>query len=154
MILSDGQIIQLMKTKELVIHGFREKNLTPNGYDVSVAEISISGGEPIKEGEIIIPKGTWFAVSTEEYFEFPGNIAGQIWIRTSWARKGVLASFGMIDAGFNGNLTLSAFNTHQDIEMPIGDTFAQIAFLMLGDCADKTYEVRSGHYQGQKGIKL
>lgn len=154
MILSDGQIMQLMKTKELVIHGFREKNLTPNGYDVSVAEISISGGEPIKEGEIIIPKGTWFAVSTEEYFEFPGNIAGQIWIRTSWARKGVLASFGMIDAGFNGNLTLSAFNTHQDIHISMGDTFAQIAFLMLEQGAEKQYAERSGNYQGQRGVRL
>ncbi|MCJ2511846.1 MAG: dCTP deaminase, partial [Candidatus Thermoplasmatota archaeon] len=60
------------------------------------------------------------------------DIAGQLWIRTSWARKGVMASFGKIDAGFEGNLTLSAFNsTREVIDVPIGETFAQVVFEKL-----------------------
>ncbi|MFO8109930.1 MAG: dCTP deaminase [Thermoplasmata archaeon] len=154
MILSDGQIKKLMGAERLVIQSYNEKNLTPNGYDVTVEEVFVSGSMNQKEGLVKIPQGTWFAVSTKEYFRFPANVAGQIWIRTTWARKGVLASFGMIDAGFQGNLTLSAYNTHQDIEIPINDTFAQIAFHMLEQGAEKQYAERSGNYQGQKGVRL
>ncbi len=154
MILSDGKIKELIIGGGLVIEGFNEDNLTPNGYDVTVAEVSVLGWRPQQEGIAVIPSKTWFAVSTEEYFKFPPYIAGQIWIRTTWARRGVIPSFGMIDAGFEGDLTLSAYNTHEEIELPIGETFAQIAFHMLDKGAEKEYAERSGNYQGQRGVNL
>lgn len=154
MILTDAQIEKRMEEGSLVIEGFRGKNLTPNGYDLTIESISIGGEEVVEEGSAFLPQGTWFAVSTGEYVRFPKDIVGQLWIRTSWARKGVLASFGMIDAGFHGNLTLSAFNSNRDLEMPIGETFAQLVFIELDSDSEKSYEERSGNYQGQKGIKL
>ncbi|MFO7793094.1 MAG: dCTP deaminase [Candidatus Saliniplasma sp.] len=154
MILSDNQIEELLKKELLRIEDYTEDNLTPNGYDLTIDEISLEGEDPVDKGEITIPAKTWFAVSTREYVKFPSNVVGELWIRTTWARKGVLASFGMIDAGFEGNLTLSAYNTSREITMPIGETFAQMVFHLLDQKSDKSYEERSGNYQRSKGINL
>ena len=66
-----------------------------------------------------------------------------------------MASFGKIDAGFEGTLTLGAYNaTDETIEMPIGERFCQMVFETLTSASEKSYEKRSGHYQGQTGITL
>ncbi|MBS3790835.1 MAG: dCTP deaminase [Candidatus Thermoplasmatota archaeon] len=154
MIVSDSQIEDLIEKGELTIKNYSEENLTPNGYDLTIEEVVVEERKPQSEGNAVIPEGTWFAVSTKEYVEFPSNIAGEIWIRTTWARQGVISSFGMIDAGFEGNLTLSAFNSYQEIEIPIGETFAQLVFHLLSEESEKKYSDRSGNYQGQEGVTL
>ncbi|MFP4052075.1 MAG: dCTP deaminase [Thermoplasmata archaeon] len=154
MIISDTQIEELIREDKLGIEGYREENLTPNGYDLTISEISIEGDESVNEGSVKIPENTWFAVSTDEYVRFPSNIAGELWIRTTWARQGVISSFGMIDSGFEGNLTLSAYNAGDEIEIDIGETFAQLVFHILSKDSKKLYEERSGNYQGSKGVTL
>ncbi len=154
MILSDKDILENMEDGRLEIKGFDPENLTPNGYDLTIAEISVRGEEPVSEGVVTVPGGSWFVVSTEEYVDFPPEVAGELWIRTTWARKGVLSSFGMIDAGFEGNLTLSAYNTHQEVEVPIGETFAQMVFHLMSGGSEKQYDEHSGNYQGSEGITL
>ncbi len=154
MILSDSQIKDLMDEGELVIKEFKEDNLTPNGYDLTIEEVVVEERKPQSKGNAVVPEDTWFAASTKEYVVFPSNIAGELWIRTTWARQGVISSFGMIDAGFEGTLTLSAFNSYQEVEIPIGDTFAQLVFHLLSEESEKKYSDRSGNYQGQKGVTL
>ncbi|MFP4141725.1 MAG: dCTP deaminase [Thermoplasmata archaeon] len=154
MVLSDSQIKRLMDEGELEIKDFKEDNLTPNGYDLTVEEIVVEEGKPQDDRIAVIPASSWFAVSTEEYVKFPSDIAGDLWIRTTWARKGVISSFGMIDAGFEGNLTLSAFNSYKELEIPIGETFAQLVFHPLTEKSERSYSDRSGNYQGQEGVTL
>jgi dCTP deaminase len=97
--------------------------------------------------------GTRFLVSTRERVELAGDLAGTLWLRTTWARRGVLASFGMVDAGFHGTLTLAALNgSHKHLEVSVGETFAQLVFESLDTAAAKTYEERSGNYQDQEGV--
>ncbi len=155
-ILSDNGILKAMEDGQLGIDDFVEKNLTPNGYDLVISEIKVGqDGQLITEGDVRIPPMTWFAVSTKEYVRFGPAITSQLWIRTSWARRGVLSSFGKVDAGFEGTLTLSAFNSSdKDIIIPIGDRFCQIVFEWLDSTADKQYAERSGNYQGQRGVNL
>lgn len=155
-VLSDADIIAFLKEGALKIEGYNERNLTPNGYDVTIDEVLIpSTGRRSKEGTVRVPPGNWFVIATKEYFELPPSIVGEIWIRTTWARKGVLASFGRIDAGFNGNLTFSAFNSSPgEVEVPIGERFAQVVFSELRSPPSKTYEQRSGNYHKQRGITL
>lgn len=154
MVLSDSQIKKLMEEGELGIKDFKEENLTPNGYDLTVEEIVVEEGKPQDDRIAVIPSESWFVISTEEYVEFPSDITGELWIRTTWARKGVIPSFGMVDAGFEGNLTLSAFNSYKEIEIPIGETFAQLVFHPLEERSEKSYSDRSGNYQGQEGVTL
>lgn len=152
--LSDRDIATAMKKGEIDIKGFREENMTPNGYDLTIGEIMIpSKNLHIKEGEIKIPSLTRFLVGSKEYIKLDENHAAQIWIKSRWARRGVLASFGVVDAGFEGILTMGAFAT-EEIVIKIGDKFAQISFFDLKSSAHKTYAERSGNYQKQKSIKI
>jgi len=156
MILSDNDIIELMKKEELGIEPFIEKNLTPNGYDLSIEEVFIKkNNEHVKEGFAKIPPQTWFAISTKEFIKMGPKTTSQLWIRSSYARKGVMASFGKVDAGFHGTLTISCFNSnHETLEIPIGDRFCQIVFENMSSIPSELYNKKSGNYQNQRGIKL
>ncbi len=156
MILSDKDIVELMKKEELGIEPFVEKNLTPNGYDLSIDEVFIKkNNEHIKKGEAKIPPQTWFAISTKEFIKMGPKVTSQLWIRSSYARRGVMASFGKVDAGFHGTLTISCFNSNDEtLKIPIGDRFCQIVFENMSSIPSELYDKKSGNYQNQIGIKL
>ncbi len=147
MILSDRDIKKAILAGEIGITPFSENKLTPNGYDLTIDEILIDGE---RKKEAVIPPMKWFAISTLEYIKLKNHVA-QLWLRSSYARKGVMASFGKVDAGFEGNLTISAFNTHKEIHLIAGETFCQIVFEELKSPPLKLY---NGKYKGQRGIKL
>ncbi len=152
--LSDRDILLAMKNSEISISPFFEDSLTPNGYDLKVGELMIPKKEiHIKDGKIKIDKGTHFLVGTLEEVHVGKRHVAQLWLKSKWARRGVLASFGLVDAGFRGILTLGAYAT-REIEINIGDKFVQICFFELKSEVEKPYEKRSGNYQNQKSIKI
>lgn len=157
-VLSDRDILKAIKAKRLRIGGFNPENLTPNGYDLTIAEVVVLGPkeETVRSGTARVPPQTRFAVSTVEVVDLGPDITAQLWIRTTWARKGVLSGFGKVDAGFRGTLTLGGFNANPsgNLELPIGERFAQIVFEDLTSPAEKAYSERSGHWQDQKGVRL
>ena len=155
-ILSDEDIENSIRNSEVGIDPYNQKNLTPNGYDLSIGEVYIKITEQhVKEGVITIPPLTWFAISTKEFIKMGPQITGQLWIRSSYARKGIMASFGKVDAGFHGTLTISCFNSSDDaIKLPIGDRFCQIVFEQLSSIPVELYDIKSGTYQNQQGITL
>ncbi len=152
--LSDRDILEALRTGELVISGFKEESLTPNGYDMSVGEIMVPDmGLHVREGTVKIEALHRFLISTGEEIHMPSGMVAQIWIKSRWARRGVLASFGLVDAGFRGTLTLGAFAT-ETVEISVGELFAQICFLRLASPAIGDYSTRSGNYQNQRGIRI
>src|SRR3989441_2544099 len=155
-VLSDADIRQYLAKGEIQIAPYDEGHLTPNGYDVTIEEILIpTVNARTTAGVAKIPPTTRFAVSPRESVRLGRHVAGQVWLRTTWARRGVIASFGMIDAGFSGTLTFGAWNGSSDpLELSIGDRFAQIVFVTLESPSSETYEKRSGTYQGQRGVTL
>jgi len=155
-ILSDRDILRYMKEGLLVIEDFNEENLTPNGYDLTIDEVYLSSsGARIKDGTATVEPGRWFAVSTKEYIALSREVTASLWIRTTFARKGVISSFGKVDAGFEGNLTHTAYNGgNKPIYLQIGMRFAQIVFESLSSPPLKDYKERSGHYHAQKGVTL
>ena len=157
-VLSDRDILNAMESKRLRIGGFTPESLTPNGYDLAIAEVAIVAAkeETVREGTAKVPPQTRFAVSTLEVVDLGPDITATLWLRTTWARKGVLASFGKVDAGFRGTLTLAALNANASLplELRIGERFAQIVFEDLTSPAEKAYAERSGHYQDQRGVRL
>lgn len=155
-ILSDKDIVESMMTGYIGISDYSERSLTPNGYDLRIAEIAVRGEEGVhKEGTVKIPPRTMFYVSTIERVRMADDICAQLWLRTTWIRKGIMGAFGKIDAGFEGTLTLGAYNTTDDvIEIPIGERFCQMVLETLTSTSEKSYEKRSGHYQGQTGVTL
>jgi dCTP deaminase len=155
-ILSDIDIKEYIKEGKLYIEPFFEENLTPNGYDLTIEEVFIPElKEKIKEGIVKVPCMRWFLISTKEYMKLGGDVTGQLWVRTTHARRGIISSFGKVDAGFEGNLTLSSFNaSDSEVKIKIGDTFAQIVFEKMENKCEQLYETRSGNYMGQKGVTL
>jgi dCTP deaminase len=155
-VLADREIQQMISEGILGIVPFDQKNLTPNGYDLSIAEIFIKSTDThVTEGDATIPAKTWFAISTKEFIEMGPQFASQLWIRSSYARKGIMAAFGKVDAGFHGTLTISCFNANDTaVEIPIGDRFCQIVFEQLSSVPKELYEKRSGTYQHQRGVTL
>lgn len=151
----DHEIESRMKDGSLVITDFNSEGLTPNGYDLRVAEARLEGGESVTSGVFIIPPGKLFFVSTVERVELPDDLAAQLWTRTSWLRKGLLMGLGKIDAGFHGTLTFSGFNASSvPVELPIGSRMVQMVLESMRSPVERTYAKRSGNYQGQKGITL
>lgn len=155
-VLPDHEILERLDSGNLVITEFSSESLTPNGYDLRIAEVSVpSRSEMVREGNATVPPGTMFFVSTLERVELPADLAGQLWLRTSWMRKGVIAGLGKVDAGFKGTLTFMAVNLSNEVlTLPIGSRFVQIVFETLHSPASLTYEKRSGNYQGQNGVTL
>ncbi|MDN5356884.1 MAG: dCTP deaminase [Candidatus Methanomethylophilaceae archaeon] len=155
-VLSDIDIAHGLSTGYLGISDFSEKGLTPNGYDLRISEISIRGNPEVKtHGVAAIPPRTMFYVSTLERVRLPPDLCAQLWLRTTWIRKGIMGAFGKIDAGFEGTLTLGAYNATDDaVELPIGERFCQMIFETLSSNSGKDYSKRSGNYQGQTGVTL
>lgn len=150
--LSDADIMSLSLEGQLVSENFYEGSVTPNGYDLRVQHIRMNGTD---ESSLSISPGAHFLVSTLEYLALPDDVVGQIWIRSSFARRGIIGSFGAVDAGYHGTLTLSFLNAGiETLELKEGDRIAQIIFDRLGSKPVKGYAERSGNYQGSRGVTV
>lgn len=154
-VLSDGEILRRVRRGQLGVEPFVEGHLTPNGLDLTIAEIQLAGGEPVTRGVLEVPPGGWFAVATAERVRLPRDLTAELWLRSSFIRKGIVTAFGRVDAGFEGSLTVTGFNagTHT-LPFQVGDRYCQIVFVELDAPAEKPYAARSGGYQGQRGITL
>jgi dCTP deaminase len=147
MILTDADIQRSIRQGDLSIDPFTPDNLTPNGYDLTIEEIMVND---TISNEAVIPPMSWFAVATAEYVRLV-RYAAQLWIRSSYARRGVMASFGKVDIGFEGTLTLAGFNTYKDLQLAKGNRFCQIVFENVSGTPRHPY---NGKYKGQQQITL
>ena len=154
-ILSDREISALAAGNQLIVENYSESSLTPNGYDLRIASVQIGDEGSLPTEEADIPAGRWFAVSTMEKLGLPHDIAAQLWIRSTFARKGVIASFGKVDAGFTGVLTLTGFNaSSKTLRLTRETRFVQVIFEKLCTPSENGYAQRSGNYQGQDRLTL
>ncbi len=142
--LNDTEIAELSKKSILISKNFDENCLTPNGYDLRID--NIMPGEYIKSNSV-------FFVSSYEEINMPDDVIGLLFIRSSFARKGIFGSFGVVDAGYKGNLTLSFYNALNDIKLERYTRIVQIIFERIKK-PEKTYSERSGNYHGKTGINL
>lgn len=149
MFLPDVEIEKLLESG-MLIKNWSADCITPNGYDLRIDEILVEGSS----SEIVPPK-TYFVVSSMEYIVMPDDIIGFLWLKSRWCRKGIVGSFGIVDAGYEGNLTLSAFNSsNSEVKIERGSKFVQIAFAKLISKPNKNYPKRSGNYYKSSGIKI
>ncbi len=139
--LNDREIDEFASKNLLIAKNYDKNSLTPNGYDISIGEIS----------EQEIKTGTLFYVSSLEFFDLPDNIVGSLYIKSRYSRHGIFASFGFVDAGFRGELTMAFYNFGKDISIKSGTKFVQIVFDRI-DKPDKDYKNRSGNYMDSHGI--
>lgn len=157
MIWSDSDFLAAKEAGLFDCNPWRPEDLTPNGLDLRIASVLVpSVSEDAQtEGTVVVPPMARFVIGTEETLTMPITAVGSLWIRSSYARKGAIASFGKVDAGFCGNLTLGMVNVSPDpLELVIGDRCAQIVLEDLKSPPTASYADKSGNYQNQTGITL
>ena len=153
---SDVTWKQAVASGRLRCDPWRPEDLTPNGLDLRIGSVLVGDHPaPLTAGKVTVPPMARFVVGTAEVVSLPDDAAGSLWVRSSYARRGVLASFGKVDAGFSGNLTVAAFHSgSQALELAVGDRFCQLVLEDLTTAAELPYAKRSGTYQNQRGITL
>jgi len=122
----------------LALTPFERGCLNGGGYDLRLAM------------EVVIPPGEHRLVATLERVELEDDIAGTLHLRSSLARKGIIASLALVDPGFRGQLTISLFNAGAEpFKMSRNDRFVQ---MVLHELSSKTHYVYGGKYQDSQGI--
>lgn len=136
-ILSDLGIMEQVERGNLKLEPFSKESLSASGYDLR------------SDVEIMIPSGSHALIHTLERVVLPPSIAGQLFLRSSFAREGLIGSFAFVDPGFRGQLTVSLVNLgKKEVVIGKGERFMQIVFHELDAPSSKPY---SGKYQDSIG---
>jgi len=145
-LLVDSEIDFLSRANEL-IKPFEENNLTPNGYDLTVGSMEFFAKKPTNYRSSPMPINSNFVIYTKEYIKLTDNMVAQLFLKSSLCCKGVMATFGFVDAGFEGQLRLGMFNASgAPLELSVGDKVCQIIFYDLDRKPKRDYAHRSGNF--------
>ncbi len=147
MILSDRDIVEYMRIGDLIIDPFSRESLQPSGYDLRFGGEYIMDDRRYKKDFIEIPPGKYSILSTLETIGLK-NMVGDIKLRSSFCREGLIGSFGWVDPGWIGVLSLSVFNSSKkSVKIRKGERFAQICLIKLSSEVEREY---SGKYKWSK----
>jgi dCTP deaminase len=174
MILSDCDIKQMIALKCLKIEPLSLDTIQQNGIDLKLGDkiattlksttletIDSSSSEEIKKAYTIltsdnnkstIEPSKHYLFTTEERITMPNDVMGFIGLRSTFARLGFFSPLTIIDAGFEGTLTVGVFYGGSiPINIPIGCRFLHVVLAKLLTPAEVPYE---GHYKKQQGVSL
>lgn len=169
MILSDFDLWNYIKSGRLRIEPFRNEVVRENGLDLRIGEeiarmknseklLDTHGHEKIEE-YYVIERGKEFVINprehvllhTIEYIKLPLDLMGFVNLRSSYARIGLTIPPTIIDANFEGQLTIELVGGDFPIKLYAGDRFIHVVFAKLSSPVEKPYK---GKYQGQRGVRL
>jgi len=169
-LLSDRKIRELISSGKLIIDPLKKDTIQQNGVDLRIGqEVGFQKGRGVldladpnverffaikrmgKEGILIEPKSS-FLLHTEEYISLPPNIGALCELRSTLARFGFIAPPTVVDAGFEGQLTIEVFWAGTNpVRIYPGIRFLHVVFFEISGEVMRPY---SGSYQGQRGIRL
>lgn len=168
MILSDGDIVKELQRGSLRISPIEESQIqscsvdlhlskdlkTLDGKDISLIGTDLDGN--LADTPYKLQPKEFILGSTEEYFELPPYLCGQLEGRSTSARMGLMCHItaGFIDSGYFGNITLELYNaSDKPIELRHGDSICQILFHVLTSDSLRPYgtDGLGSKYQGSEG---
>lgn len=139
MVLSSSSIAQRIIDGDLIFNPFlAEDQIQQNGIDMILAEAE----------RVILGAGQFTLGRTRERIKMPNDLMAFVQLRSTWARKGFMLPPTVIDAGFEGTITLEIVSFMEGNRLPIGKRFAHIIFEQLSS-PSAPY---AGKYQGQTEI--
>ena len=169
MILSDFDLWNYIRSGRLRIKPFRDDVVRENGLDLRIGEeiarmknsdklFDIHAHENIEE-YYVIERGREFVINprehvllhTIEYIKLPLDLMGFVNLRSSYARIGLTIPPTIIDANFEGQLTIELVGGDFPVKLYAGDRFIHVVFAKLSSPVEKPY---MGRYQGQRGVRL
>lgn len=90
--------------------------------------------------------------STQEYVKFPNDLMGFCALRSSVARHGFIAPITIVDAGFEGTLTIEVVYTgKRPFKLYVGDRFLHLVIEKISSPVKNTY---NGVYKGQRKVRI
>jgi len=90
-------------------------------------------------------------LTTLEYIKLPSDIMGFVNLRSTFARLGLALPPTIIDAGFEGQITIELLGSNFPIKLHKGQRFIHVVFSKLTSQTAKPYR---GKYQGQRGVVI
>jgi len=168
MILTRSEIEKLIESGKLVVDPLFEDTIRENGLDLRIGnEYAIYAYEntPIDpcqiddaqeyfrivktDGKIVIPPRNFVLLTTIEYIKLPPDVIGLCNLRSTLARFGLSIPPTVVDAGFEGTLTIEVVNNSPNpIVLKTGIRFLH---LVLVRCQGEAKYL--GKYLGQRGVR-
>jgi deoxycytidine triphosphate deaminase len=135
-----------------IISPFESGNVNPASYDVTLnSNVIIRGNQKAKLPIIFMPY-EFMISTTNEYFKFPLNLAGELRLKSTIGRMGITHCLSVFfDPGFEGEATLEIQNiSGAPIRLEPNIKIAQMLFIPLSEPTDLSY-ADTGRYCGQRG---
>ena len=167
MILGDRDLKYYLEKKWIVIDPLREDTVRENGVDLRIGnEIArfVNKGEPFdpdrpdnsyfkveKGEEFVVYPNEHVLLVTEEYIKLPHDVMAFVNLRSSFARLGLFVPPTIVDAGFEGQLTIEVIGSGFPVKLRRGMRFLHLIFAKTLTPVENPY---SGKYQGQKGVTI
>ncbi len=168
--LSDLDIRALIGRGELVIDPLDPGLIGPNGVDLRlgrghcriaddtwVVDVNAATAGDIsllyrcgESDELVLAPGSRYLLHTLERVRIPSGLAGLVELRSTFARLGFGMPPTVIDAGFEGQLTIEVETPPFPVKVRAGTPFLHIVFFELRNPANPY----RGRYQGQSGVAL
>src|SRR5213078_2032327 len=140
-ILLKEDIVREHKENRLVIEPFRESQLQPTSYDISVGQILEDGNLFRDFDEVTVEHLQFINLVSEERFEFPLNMIGHIYFRSTYSRQGLgTIHLGRIEAGWKGRLVIEVMNAKSPVKIIKGERIATVEFIKLERPASSPYK--------------
>lgn len=136
-------------------HDNQPLSIEPVSIDLHLDEVEIDGAI-YRDDSVVLEPGVFGLGSTIETFRMPHHVVGFVVGKSTNAREGLqIEAAGLIDPGFQGDITLELKNLHheEDITLTSGESIGQVYFVFVDEPVDVPYGPRNGnHYQGQRGV--
>jgi len=173
MILSDRTIEVLVREKRLVIDPLYPDTIRENGVDLRFGEefcLIRDKKEKVldtkhttnpypfyecvrvtREEGFVVPPRRRVLATTLEYIKLPPDVVGLVNLRSTFARLGLYVPPTVVDAGFEGELTIELVGSDVPVRIYPGQRFLHLIFVKMDTETSKPY---SGSYKKQRGVRL
>src|SRR5437899_2844809 len=139
-------IVRAHEEKQLVIEPFDESKLQPTSYDISVCQVLADGDVFEDLDEVTVEHLEFINLVSEERFEFPLDMIGHIYFRSTYSRQGLgTIHLGRIEAGWKGRLVIEVMSARSKMTIKRGERIATVEFVGLSRPATSPYR---GQFQG------
>ncbi|CAQ58452.1 dCTP deaminase [Stygiolobus rod-shaped virus] len=164
MVLSHQTIKKFVKQRKIIINPFFDDTVRENGIDLRLGnEIlrfkqklnikSIDNLQNLYEKEsgehFVIYPNEHVLLTTLEYIKLPSDIMAFVNLRSTFARLGMMIPPTIVDAGFEGQLTIELINGPVPFLLDVGTRFLHLVFEKLDEPTQVPYQ---GKYQYQVGV--
>jgi dCTP deaminase len=156
MILSDKDIKEYIKSQKLLIEPLQLDTIRENGVDLRIGSeiirIKRNGTYEKEYGDkFVIYENQHVLLTTKEKIKMPNDLIAFCNLRSTFARLGFIIPPTIVDAGFQGQLTIELVGSSYPITIKEDERFLHLVFARTLSPVERPY---SGKYQDQKGVTL